>query len=120
MNIAILSGNLVADPELRQTNSGKSVCNFRIATQEYKDETEYHNIVTWDKVADVAGKYLVKGARVNITGRIKTEQWTDRDDNKRYTTKIIVGPGGLELVGKRQKDDEEKSEPAPAGDDIGI
>jgi single-strand DNA-binding protein len=103
MNCVILSGNLGNDPELRHTASGKAVCSFRIGTQEYKDETEWHNVVCWDVIAEVAGKYLTKGSRVNILGRI---QHTKSESNGKtfYRDQVVVSPGGLEFVGKAPKD----------------
>lgn len=97
LNKVTLIGRLGKDPELRNTNAG-SVCNFSIATSEkYKDKstgetkekTEWHNIVSWNKTADVAGKYLHKGDLVYVEGKIQTRSW-EKDGVTRYTTEIVI------------------------------
>ncbi len=96
VNKVILIGNLGSDPELRYTPSGTAVCNFRLATNEsYKDQTgqlvertEWHNIVTWGRLAEICGEYLRKGSRVYIEGSIQTRSYEDRDGNTRYVTEI--------------------------------
>jgi len=96
VNRAFLIGNLGADPEVRYTNSGSPVANFRIATSEQwtdrdgqrQERTEWHRIVVWGKQAELCGEYLSKGRSVCIEGRIETREWDDRDGNKRYTTEI--------------------------------
>ena len=98
VNKAILIGNLGRDPEVKETQAGNSVCNFSIATNETwtnKDgskgeRTEWHKIVTFGKLADICGKYLVKGKQVYIEGRLQTRSWDDNDGNKRYTTEIVA------------------------------
>ena len=97
VNKVILLGNLGADPELRYTNSGTAVANFRIATNERwndkngeaQERTEWHNIVAWGKLAEICGKYLKKGRTVYIEGRLQTRSWEDQSGNKRYTTEIV-------------------------------
>jgi len=96
LNKAILIGNLGADPETRYTQDGTCVCNIRIATTErYKDRngerqerTEWHRVVLWGKLGEIANQYLHKGSQVYIEGKIETRKWTDRDGNTRYTTEI--------------------------------
>ena len=96
LNKVQLIGRLGADPELRHTPSGSAVANFNIATTEQftnKDEqkeerTEWHKIVTWDKLAEICGEYLKKGKLVYIEGKLRTRSWEDRDGNKRWTTEI--------------------------------
>jgi single-strand DNA-binding protein len=107
VNKVILIGNLGADPEVRYTASGTKVTNFRIATTEkWKDKdgnkqerTEWHNIVTYAKLADVCGEYLSKGKQVFIEGRIQTRSWEDRDGQKRYMTEIIASE--MKMLGGR-------------------
>lgn len=96
VNKVILIGNLGQDPELKYTGSGTAVCNMRIATTEsYKDRdgnqvenTEWHSVVAWARLAEVCGEYLKKGSQVYIEGSLQTRQWEDKDGNKRYTTEI--------------------------------
>jgi len=98
INKVILIGNLGKDPEVRHLESGVAVCNFSIATGEtYKDRntgekithTEWHNIVLWRGLAEVAEKYLKKGAKIYIEGKLRTRSWQDQDGNTRYTTEIL-------------------------------
>ena len=90
VNKAIIIGNLGKDPEVKHLDNGAVVCNFSIATSEtYKDKntgekkttTEWHNIVLWRGLAEVAEKYLKKGAKVYIEGKLKTRKWQDKDGN---------------------------------------
>ena len=98
VNKVILLGNLGADPEMRYTNSGTAVANFRIATNERwtdrngetQERTEWHNIVAWSKLGEICGKYLKKGKPVFIEGRLQTRSWEDQSGNKRYTTEIVA------------------------------
>ena len=96
INKVILVGNLGQDPELRYTGSGTAVCNMRIATSEsYKDRegnqvenTEWHTVVAWARLAEICGEYLKKGRQVYIEGSLQTRQWDDKDGNTRYSTEI--------------------------------
>jgi single-strand DNA-binding protein len=96
VNKVILVGNLGADPEIRNLPSGSSVANFNIATSEsYTNksgekvtQTEWHRIECWEGLAKVAEQYLKKGNSVYIEGKIRTEEWQDKEGNTRYTTKI--------------------------------
>jgi len=96
LNKAMLIGNLGADPETRFTQDGTCVCNLRLATTEkYKnrngeqvEKTEWHRVVLWGRLGEIANQYLKKGARVYIEGKIETRKWQDRDGNDRYTTDI--------------------------------
>jgi single-strand DNA-binding protein len=98
VNKVILVGNLGRDPELRRTPSGASVVSFSIATTERfndkkgerQDRTEWHNIVAWGKLADLANQYLKKGRSVYIEGKLTTRSWDDKDGNKRYKTEIVA------------------------------
>ena len=112
INKAILVGNLGKDPEVRTIESGVKVANFSLATSEtYKNkdgeritQTEWHNIVLWRGLAEVAEKYLKKGNQVYIEGRIRTRSWDDKDGVKRYTTEIQADNMTM-LGGRRDMDD---------------
>lgn len=96
VNKVILIGNVGADPEVRYLDGGVAVANLRLATTErYRnkngenvDQTEWHNIVLWRGLAEIAEKYVRKGMRLYIEGRIRTRTWDDQNGNKRYTTEI--------------------------------
>ncbi len=99
LNKVTLIGNLGKDPELRYTNSGVPVATFSLATNEtWKDQegnvqerTEWHNIVAWQKLAEICGEWLKKGNKVYIEGRIQTRSWDDKNTGqKRYSTEIIA------------------------------
>ena len=80
MNRVLLTGRLTRDPELRTLASGKTVTQFAVATNEYRggaEKSEYHNVVTWDRLAEICGQYLGKGQLVAIEGRLQTRQWED-------------------------------------------
>lgn len=86
-------GNLGRDPETRYLASGKTVCTFSIAvTEKYKggETTTWVNIVAWERLAEICGKYLSKGSPVFISGRLQTRSWEDKDGNKRYTTEVVA------------------------------
>ena len=97
LNKVMLIGNLGADPEVRYTQSGSAVANFRIATSESwtdkntgqrQERTEWHRIVVWGRQAEHCGEYLRKGRSVFVEGRIETREWEDREGNKRWTTEV--------------------------------
>jgi single-strand DNA-binding protein len=96
VNKVILIGNLGRDPEVRYTKSGTSVATLNLATSESwtdqngqkQERTEWHRVVAWSKLADIAKEYLTKGNQVYIEGKLQTRSWDDRDGNKRYTTEI--------------------------------
>ncbi|MCW3083265.1 MAG: single-stranded DNA-binding protein [Bacteroidetes bacterium] len=98
INKVILVGNLGKDPEVRHLEGGASVANFTLATTEsYKDkngnrtdQTEWHNIVVWRGLADVAEKYLKKGMTIYLEGKIRSRSWEDKENIKRYTTEIVA------------------------------
>lgn len=99
LNKVLLIGNLTRDPELRSTPTGQSVANFDIATNrvwkdpatgERKEAAEYHKIVVWRRLAEIAGQYLRKGSKIFIEGRVQTRSWQDQSGNKRYITEIIA------------------------------
>jgi single-strand DNA-binding protein len=97
LNKVFLVGRLTADPILKNTSSGQSVCNFSIATNrvwtdkngQKQEETEYHNIVLWRKLAEIASQFLNKGSLVLIEGRLTTRSWEDSSGKKNYKTEII-------------------------------
>lgn len=98
LNRAQLIGNLTRDPELRTTPQGTSVCSLGLATNrvytdaqgQKQEQTEFHNIVAWAKLAEICGQYLAKGRRVFIEGRLQTREWTGQDGVKRRTTEIVA------------------------------
>lgn len=97
VNKVILIGNLGKDPEVRHLEGGAAVANFPLATTEtFKDkngnrqeQTEWHNIVVWRGLAEVAEKYLKKGMTIYIEGKLRTRSWDDKEGNKRYTTEVV-------------------------------
>ena len=111
VNKVILIGNLGKDPEVRHLESGVAVAKFSIATTEtYKskdgnkvDHTEWHNIVLWRGLAEISEKYLKKGDKVYIEGRLRTRQWDDKDGIKRYTTEILAD--NMNMLGEKRDSD---------------
>jgi len=108
INKVILIGRLGADPEKRQTGMGKSVTNIRLATSEkwtdkqtgaQQERTEWHSVVFFDRVAEIASEYLRKGAMAYVEGRLQTEKYTDKQGIERYTTKIRADV--LRLLGSK-------------------
>lgn len=108
INKVILVGNLGKDPEIRTLESGVKVAQFSIATTEsykdnsgnWQDQTEWHNIVMWRYLAERAEKQLNKGSQIYLEGKIKTRQWTDKENNTRYTTEIVADK--YMMLGKRE------------------
>ena len=98
LNKVILIGNLTRDPELRYTPAGTAVCTFGLATNrqwttqtgETKEETEFHRIVSWNKLAELCSQLLSKGRKVYVEGRLATHTWTGQDGNQRTTTEIVI------------------------------
>jgi len=111
LNKVILIGNLGRDPEIRYTQSGEPIANFTLATNEVwndksgqkQERTEWHRVEVFGKTAQIVRDYLTKGRQVYLEGQIRYEEWTDKDGNKRNTTRIRVsGPGSrLVLLGGR-------------------
>lgn len=116
VNKVILVGNLGKDPEVRHLDNGRAVANFPIATSEtYKNKqgervtnTEWHNIVLWTPLAEIAEKFLKKGGQVYIEGKLTTRSWDDQDGNKRYTTEVVGRE--LTLLGSRPEGGNNMSE----------
>ncbi|MCA1779621.1 MAG: single-stranded DNA-binding protein [Xanthomonadaceae bacterium] len=99
INKVILIGNLGADPEVRQTPAKTTVCNLRLATSEQwrdkqtgenRENTEWHRIVLFARLGEIAGEYLRKGSKVYIEGRLQTRKWQGQDGQDRYTTEIVA------------------------------
>ncbi|MBI3156742.1 MAG: single-stranded DNA-binding protein [Burkholderiales bacterium] len=109
VNKVILIGNLGRDPEVRYAPSGSAICNVTIATTrnwknrdsgEKQEETEWHRVVFYDRLAEIAGEYLKKGRPVYVEGRLKTRKWTDKDGQDRWTTEIVAEQ--MQLLGSRE------------------
>jgi single-strand DNA-binding protein len=116
INKVILIGNLGKDPEVRHLESGAVVANFPLATSEvYTDrstnekrtQTEWHNVVVWRGLAEIAEKYLKKGQKIYLEGKLRTRSWTDKDNQQRYTTEIVGD--NMTMLGRINEDGENKS-----------
>src|SRR5438309_8048998 len=98
LNKVQLIGNLTRDPELRYTPNGNAVCTFGLATNrswttdsgEKKEDTEFHRIVAWNKLAELCSQFLVKGRKVYVEGRLSTRKYTDKNNVERETTEIVI------------------------------
>ena len=110
INKVILVGNVGADPEVRALESGVKVARIRLATteryvdrqtNETKEQTEWHTITMWRGLADVADKYVREGTQLYIEGSLRTREWTDKDNQKRYTTEIVASE--MKLLGRRSE-----------------
>ena len=97
VNKVILIGNLGADPEMRTTGAGESICNLRLATtdkwkdkttSEMREATEWHRVVLYRRLAEIAGEYLKKGSPVYVEGRLRTRKWQDKNGIERFSTEI--------------------------------
>ena len=123
VNKVIVLGNLGKDPDLRHLPNGDAVCNFSLATTESwkdkdgnkQDKTEWHNIVIFRKLAEVAGEYLKKGRPVYIEGRLQTRKWQDKEGKDRYTTEIVADQ--MQMLGSREEAKEVAKTHAPANFD---
>jgi len=109
VNKVIIVGNLGRDPETRYATSGSAICNITVATSrqwkdktsgEKKEETEWHRVVFYDRLAEIAGEYLKKGRPVYVEGRLKTRKWQDKEGVDRYTTEIVAEE--MQLLGSRE------------------
>ena len=108
INKVILVGNVGIDPEVRTTESGVKVARLRLATSERytdrqsgekKELTEWHTITLWRGLADIVDRYVHKGSQLYIEGRLRTREWVDKDNVKRYTTEILAD--NMQLLGSR-------------------
>lgn len=115
VNKVIIMGTLGQDPEVKYTLSGAAVCNLSVATSEQwkdkqtgekKEQTEWHRIVLFGKVAEIAGEYLRKGSQAYFEGQLRTRKWTDNAGVEKYTTEIVVNVGGtMQLIGGKKEAD---------------
>lgn len=121
INKVILVGNVGADPEVRTLDSGVKVVRLRLATterfvdrqtNETREQTEWHTVTMWRALADVADKYVRKGSQLYIEGSLRTREWTDRDNQKRYTTEIVAND--MKLLGRRPEGTVPQQSAAPA------
>ena len=98
LNKVQLIGNLTRDPELRYTPTGAAVCTLGLATNrtwvtdsgEKKEETEFHRVVAWNKLAELCSQLLSKGRKIYVEGRLRTNQWQGQDGTQRYTTEVVI------------------------------
>jgi single-strand DNA-binding protein len=137
VNKVILIGHLGQDPQSRAMPSGKAVVNLRLATSdqwrdkqtgENKESTEWHNVVMFDRLAEIAAEYLRKGSQIYIEGRIRTRKWQDREGQDRYTTEIVANEmqmlggrgGGERNMGAPDRSRERSEEPAPRAEAAGV
>lgn len=113
VNKVIIMGTLGQDPEVKYMPSGAAVCNLSVATSEQwrdkqsgekKEQTEWHRIVLFGKVAEIAGEYLRKGSQAYFEGQLRTRKWTDQSGNEKYTTEIVVPQMGgvMQLIGGKK------------------
>ena len=122
VNKVILIGNLGKDPEVRYLDNGVAVANLSLATSEnYKNkdgekvtQTEWHDIVLWRGLAEVAEKYLKKGSSVYIEGKLRTNKWVDKDENTRYKTEVLADK--LTMLSRSQN--QEQSSESTSEDDL--
>ena len=118
VNKVILMGNLGRDPEVRFMPNGDAVCNFSIATTdswkdkagERQEKTEWHNIVMYRRLAEIAGEYLKKGRPVYLEGRLQTRKWQTKEGQDRYTTEIIAD--SMQMLGGRDGAPTQDSQPS--------
>ena len=134
VNKAIIVGNLGKDPEVKFLTNGDAVCSFSIATTDsWKDKegqkqekTEWHNIVMYRKLAEIAGEYLKKGSPIYVEGALQTRKWTNKEGQERYTTEIVAN--SMQMLGGKpqekqqtlqepQEDKYEAPKPSVEGDD---
>ena len=137
VNKAIILGNLTRDPEIKTISSGQTVASFSIATNRFwKDKTsgekkksaEYHNIIAWGRLAEIAQQFLTKGSLVYIEGRLQTRNWEDQQGNKKYKTEIVAekmqlgprGTGATSNTSPINKDTEVPEENTSSPEDINV
>lgn len=116
VNKVMLIGRLGKDPETRETNSGLSVCELRLATsrgrsKDGNDVTDWHTVVCFDKTADIAAKYLSKGRQVYVEGRLQYDSWEDNEGNKRNKTSVIAN--SLQFLGSKADTEQVEHKAAP-------
>ena len=120
VNKVIIVGNLGRDPEVRYSADGAAVCNIAVATTsswkdknsgEKREETEWHRIVFYGRLAEIAGEYLKKGKPVYVEGRLKTRKWQNKEGVDQYTTEVVAD--SMQLLGGRDDDSPRHQAPAP-------
>jgi len=127
INKVILVGNLGQDPEVRYSANGSAITNISVATSDsWKDKqtgqmqerTEWHRVVFFNRLAEIAGEYLRKGSKVYVEGRLQTRKWQDKDGNDRYTTEIVASEMQMldsqSAENNKSNDHRAQSRPAPA------
>ncbi len=139
LNKAMIIGNCTRDPEVRTTPSGQNVASFGVATDrrwkdqqsgDFKEQVEFHNVVAWSRLADIAGQYLKKGGRVYVEGRLQTRSWDDQTGAKKQRTEVIAeqiilldrpgaAPGSVPAPAARG-DATAQPAPAPAEEEINV
>lgn len=120
MNSCTFTGNLGADPEVRSTGGGQSVCNLRLAVNErrkdrdgnWTEHTEWVPVIVWGTTADNCGKYLRKGSKVLVNGRLSTRKWTDKAGVEKYTTEITADV--VEFLDPKSGGERQERQPEPA------
>lgn len=114
MNKVFLVGRATRDPEMRYMESGKCVCNVGLATSNGKDrDPDWHNLQFWDKTAQIVADYVRKGSQIAVEGRIKEEQWDDKQTGEKRR-KTVITCGQVELLGsKSDRDDSSAPRPQP-------
>jgi single-strand DNA-binding protein len=114
VNKVLLTGRLTRDPEMRSLASGKQVTTFTVASNEFigggKERAEYHPVVAWDRLAEIAGRYLGKGQRVAVEGRLQTRSWDDDKGQRHWKTEIVAS--NVEMLSGRGKKDYEAQQAA--------
>ena len=114
MNKVLLTGRLTRDPEMRSLASGKNVTTFTVASNEFvgggKEKSEYHPVVAWDRLAEIAGRYLGKGQQVAIDGRLQTRSWDDDKGARHWKTEVVAAH--VEMLSGRKKKDYEAEQAA--------
>jgi single-strand DNA-binding protein len=120
MNKVMLVGRLTRDPELRTLPSGKPLASFVIATNEYRgsgagERTEYHNVIAWDRLAEICGQFLSKGQLVDLEGRLQTRQWDDDAGLRHWKTEVVTS--SLEMLSGRGKKEYAKEVQTAVADD---
>ncbi|AZT39615.1 single-stranded DNA-binding protein (plasmid) [Salmonella enterica subsp. enterica serovar Karamoja] len=125
VNKVILVGHLGQDPEMRYMPNGGAVATLTLATSEtwrekqdgtLRENTEWHRVVVFGKLAEIAGEYLRKGAQVYIEGQLRTRKWTDQAGQDRYTTEVVVSVNGtMQMLGGRREGQPPQNDPAFSG-----
>lgn len=124
VNKVILVGNLGKDPEVRYTSDGRAIANITLATSESwedkntgqkQEKTEWHRVVFFSKLAEIAGKYLKKGSKVYVEGKLQTRKWQDQSGQDRYTTEIVVDgfSGTMQMLDGRKDEDNSAPQQQP-------